>query len=225
MTLALAIAHNVPLIRARIAAACQRSGRAPDGIRVIAVTKEQGPEVLPSLVAAGIHDFGENRADHLAFMQGSFPKAVFHFIGRVQGRQFPLILPHAKIIHSLASIDHVARLERAAANLDCQVEVFIQIEGGFDPGKAGIRPEDVPRCLGAISASKHVRAVGLMCMAPLNADDSILRRCFAQCRETAAVNGLERLSMGMSDDFEIAVEEGATDLRIGRGFFALGVEP
>lgn len=225
MTLAQAIAHNVPLIRARIAAACQRSGRATCDLRVIAVTKEQGPEVLPALAAAGIQDFGENRAEHLALMHSAFPQGLFHFIGRVQGRQFPQILPQAKILHSLASIDHVARLERAAAAIHCQVEVFLQIEGGFDPGKAGLRPEDVPRCLDTLHSCPSLRAVGLMCMAPLNADDSILRRCFAQCRETAAVNGLERLSMGMSDDFEIAIEEGATDLRIGRGFFVPGVQP
>jgi uncharacterized pyridoxal phosphate-containing UPF0001 family protein len=180
--------------------------------------------VLPALAAAGIKDFGENRANHLALMQDSYPQGVFHFIGRVQGRQFPEILPHAKILHSLASIDHVARLERAAATLQCQAEVFIQVEGGFDPDKAGLGPEEVPRCLDALQAAKHLKAVGLMCMAPLEADASILRRCFAQCRETARANGLERLSMGMSDDFEIAVEEGATDLRIGRGFF-VGIQP
>ena len=214
------IPGNVAAVRAKIIAACARAGRDPTEVRLIAVTKSQGPEVLPALAAAGITDIGENRADHQALMHLALPPGIrIHAIGRVQGRQFAELVPLSDALHSLANLDHVPRLVRACAGRGTPFPVFLQVNASGEATKAGLAPEELPRLLAAVRGESTLDPVGLMTMAEEDMDETALRRCFRTLRELAQNHGLARLSMGMSQDFPIAIEEGATDIRVGTRLF------
>ncbi len=215
------IATNLLAVRERMAAACRRAGREADEVRLVAVTKTVGPEALAALRAAGVADFGENRVEHLEIMADAQPEARFHFIGRVQSRQFKRIVPRCRALHSLHERSHVTKLARACRQAGRRLEVFCQVNTGNDPAKAGLPAGDLPGVLDdLIAAADVLNPVGLMVMAPWITDPDELRACFAACRELARRHGLPRLSMGMSNDFELAIEEGATDIRIGSVLFA-----
>lgn len=219
------IAANLAEVRSRIASVCRANGRDPAAVRLIAVTKEQQPEVLAPLVAGGIADLGENRIEHLELMHEAAPAdARFHFIGRVQGRQLAKLAPHCVAIHSLCEADHIERLGRACVAQNRRIAVFLQVNVAVDAAKAGITPGDLPQRLDLARATAGLEVVGLMTMAPLapeggQADEATVRRCFSGLRELASRHGLARLSMGMSEDFPLAVAEGATDVRIGSRLF------
>ncbi|HEX3134944.1 MAG TPA: YggS family pyridoxal phosphate-dependent enzyme [Planctomycetota bacterium] len=219
------IAANLAEVRAVIAMTCRQHGRDPQGVRLIAVTKEQTPEVLAPLVAAGVADLGENRVDHLESMQVAAPaSAHFHFIGRVQGRQLPKLAPFCIAIHSLCDADHITRLGRACMESGRRMEVFIQVNVADDPAKAGVRPGELAERIDLARRTAGLEVVGLMTMAPLGpeggqAEEATIRRCFSTLRGLAENHQLPRLSMGMSEDFTHAIAEGATDLRIGSRLF------
>jgi hypothetical protein len=222
---------NLAEVRAGIADACARHGRDPQGVRLIAVTKQQGPEVLAPLVAAGVPDLGENRVDHLEAMRAAAPEAArFHFIGRVQGRQLAKLAPHCVAIHSLCDADHIIRLGRACVTQGRTIEVFLQVNVADDAAKAGIAVTDLPARLDLARATAGLAVVGLMTMAPLSpqggqADDATISRCFAALRTLGERHGLSRLSMGMSEDFPLAIAEGATEVRIGSRLFRWSRRP
>jgi pyridoxal phosphate enzyme (YggS family) len=219
------IAANLAEVRHRIASACQAHGRDPSMVRLIAVTKEQQPEVIAPLMAAGVCDLGENRIEHLELMHAAAPtNAQFHFIGRVQGRQLAKLAPHCVAIHSLCEADHIERLGRACSAQGRRIAVFLQVNVAADEAKAGLAPADLPQRLDLARTQAGLDVVGLMTMAPLaagggQADATTVRRCFSALRDLAQIHGLPRLSMGMSEDFELAVAEGATDVRIGSRLF------
>ncbi len=217
------IADNLAVVRAEIASACARAGRDPGEVRLIAVTKEQGAEILPALAAAACVDFGENRVEHLRLMRAAAPGgARFHAIGRVQSRQLAAIAELADCLHSLHDVDHVAKLAHACAARGRRLPVFIQANVADDADKAGADPATLPIFIDRVRAHRELELVGLMTMAPLAegaAAIDVARRTFAALRELARRHGLMRLSMGMSEDFAVAVEEGATDVRIGRRLF------
>lgn len=221
-TLASTVAAAVAQVRREIAQACTRVRRDPQEVRLIAVTKNQTPEVLPALVAAGIRDVGENRIEHQQLMveaaQAAGLALDFHAIGRVQSRQLPKLAPLSACLHSLCEPDHVERLARACVGR--QLPVFIQVNTSGETAKAGCTAETLPTLLAAVRAAPTLEAVGLMTMAPEGADEALIRSTFARLRRLAGDHGLPRLSMGMSQDFAIAIEEGATDIRIGTRLFA-----
>jgi pyridoxal phosphate enzyme (YggS family) len=222
------LAANVAAVRAEIAAACVRAGRDPAQVRLIAVTKEREPDVLPALLAAGVLDVGENRVEHHAMMRAAAPAGLrFHAIGRIQGRQLVKLAPISDCLHSLCDPGHVPRLAQAVAQREggSSFPVFIQVNTSGETSKAGVVPADLPRLLDLVRAQPSLAVVGLMTMAPLDVEvtgDAIgrVRRCFADLRELTSRHGLPRLSMGMSQDFPIAIEEGATDVRIGTRLFS-----
>lgn len=218
------VASQVQAVRNGIAAACTTAGRDPATVRLIAVTKAQDPDVLPALAAEGVLDFGENRIDHLATMAATAPDgARFHHIGRIQSRQIPDIARLAACVHGLGESDHARRLARACAQLGRRMPVFLQVNVSGEGTKAGVAPAELPALLDAVRALPELEPLGLMTMAPPHGDgvdDAAIRRCFAGLRELAARHGLPRLSMGMSGDFALAVQEGATDVRVGSLLFA-----
>ncbi len=210
-------------VRADIAAAAERVGRDPAAIRLIAVTKSQGPDVLSALAACGLHVYGENRIDHLATMAAAAPAGSrFHHIGRIQSRQIPAIVAHAEAVHGLCDPHHAQRLDRAAAEAGRRLEVFCQVNTSGESSKAGIEPADLPALLTGLKACTQLDTVGLMTMAPVlgtPADAEQVRACFHRLRDLAQQHGLARLSMGMSGDLDLAIAEGATDVRIGTRLF------
>ena len=222
MDLSAIIHHQVAAVRQEIAAACRQAGRDPATVRLIAVTKSQTPEVLAALALAGILDLGENRWEHQAEMVAQAqPGQRFHAIGRVQGRQLAKLAPLSVAIHSLCDPDHLLRLEQVCAGLDKTMEVFLQVNTSGEAAKAGLAPEALAEVADLARRQPHLRLVGLMTMAPEGADEALLHRCFAGLRECAQREDLTRLSMGMSQDFPIAIAEGATDLRIGTRLFTI----
>lgn len=214
------IAANVAAVRREIAAACARAGRDPAAVRLIAVTKAQGPEVLAPLAAAGVRDVGENRLEHHEAMRSAAAglDLGFHAIGRVQGRQLAKLAPLSACLHSLCEIDHVGRLARACTGR--RFPVLLQVNASGEAAKAGVEPDALADLLAAVRGEPALEAVGLMTMAPEGAAEGDLRACFRRLRGLAEAHGLPRLSMGMSQDFAVAVEEGATEVRIGTRLFA-----
>ncbi|MDA3961000.1 MAG: YggS family pyridoxal phosphate-dependent enzyme [Planctomycetota bacterium] len=216
------IAENLQAVRDRMAAAADSCGRTAADIRLIAVTKNQGPEVLPELAANGVAAYGENRLEHLQAMHATASADMgFHFIGRVQGRQLPKIVPYCTAIHSLCELNHITRLARACDEQSRTIEVFLQVNTAGEVQKAGMEPAELAERIALVRTFPQLELQGLMCMAPDRsvANEATIRSGFAALRELAADHGLARLSMGMSGDYELAIAEGATDLRIGTTLF------
>lgn len=218
------IAEQVGAVRNEVAEACRKAGRDAQNVRLIAVTKSQGPEVLAALVAAGITAVGENRLEHHAVMHAAAPPGLaFHAIGRLQSRQLAKLLPLSSCFHGLCEADHLTKLARACSEQGRRVEVFIQVNTSGEPAKAGVTAEALPGILDHARSLSQLDVVGLMTMAPERDDgasETAIRSCFARCRELGGRHGLERLSMGMSQDFIWAVEEGATNVRVGTRIFS-----
>jgi pyridoxal phosphate enzyme (YggS family) len=204
---------NLEAVHAEIAAACARSGRDPAGVEVLAAVKYVPVEELGVLADAGLRLLGENRAQDLAAKaQAHEGRFTFDFIGHLQSRKVKAILPYVRLIHSVAS-DSV--LEQLARHGTPQTEVLVEVNLAGEENKSGIAPE----ALDAFLERCPVRVSGLMTMPPLAADPQESRPWFARLRELAGERGLERLSMGTTQDFAVAVEEGATIVRIGSRLF------
>ena len=201
------IRANLEEVRERIAAA----GRDPGEVEICAATKYVPAEELPALAEAGVTLVGENRAQDLARKQELHGELFdWDFIGALQSRKLKDIAPRVRLIHSIASESALRRLERQPAS-----QVLIEVNVAGEQGKAGIDPAELPGYLERCP----VPVGGLMTMPPSveRAEDN--RRWFARLAELAAEHGLERLSMGTSQDYEVAVEEGATIVRLGTALY------
>jgi pyridoxal phosphate enzyme (YggS family) len=195
-------------VRAEIAEAAQRAGRDPAEVELLAAVKYIALEELGVIAEAGLTIVGENRAQELEAKAAAHPELRWHFIGQLQSRKVKQILPHVELIHSVASDSALRQLERHGTP---ETEILVEVNVAGDEGKAGIAPDE----LGAFIERAPVRVSGLMTMPPLSEDPEDSRRHFAALRELAVAHGLTRLSMGTSQDFAVAVEEGATIVRVG----------
>jgi pyridoxal phosphate enzyme (YggS family) len=208
------VRENAERVREEIAVAASLAGRDPAGVRLLAAVKYVPLEELGVLAEAGLTLLGENRAQDLEAKANAYEGAfTWHFIGQLQSRKVKQILPHVELIHSVASDSALGQLERHGTP-DTQVLVEVNVAG--EDAKAGIAPAD----LGAFIARCPVRVAGLMTMPPFAAEPEASRPAFARLRELAAEHGLEQLSMGTSQDYAVAVEEGATIVRVGSTLFA-----
>jgi len=212
------IGGRVTSVRERIAAAARRSGREPDAVRLVAVTKGVTAERASIAAAAGVSDLGENRAQELLAKRGAVEDALeagaavhWHFIGRLQRNKVPKLAPVVAWWHSIdrevlgAALEHHAPGARVLVQVDLADEAQ---KGGCAPTAAGALVESL--------VARGLEVVGLTTIPPREGDP---RPRFATLRELAADLRLPELSMGMSDDFEAAVEEGATIVRVGRAIF------
>lgn len=224
-------------VRARIAAACERAGRDPSAVRLIAVTKTFPAEVVRAGIEAGLTDFGENRVQELEEKAGAVPGTVgggsirWHLIGSLQRNKAKKAVEIADAFHALDSDRLAKELDKRAAAAGRVLPCFVQVNVSGEDTKSGFAPEDVHAFLDRLAAFEHLRVVGLMTLAaPVETDDeleTVVRPQFRRLRALAesydaSANprvALERLSMGMSGDFEVAVEEGATDVRLGSVLF------
>jgi uncharacterized pyridoxal phosphate-containing UPF0001 family protein len=205
------IRANLERIRAEVAAA------SPHGaVEVLAATKYVADEHLQILHEAGVELVGENRAQDLERRAGACG-ALFewHFIGQLQSRKVKAILPHVTLIHSLASESALTELERHSALARPGAGVLVEVNLAGESGKAGIAPGQ----LGDFIARSPLPVQGLMSMPPLAADPEASRPWFKGLRELAERHGLERLSMGTSQDYLVAAEEGASIVRIGTSLY------
>ena len=195
-------------VREEIAAAAQKAGRDPAEVELLAAVKYIALEELGVLVEAGLTLMGENRAQELEAKAEAHPDVRWHFIGQLQSRKVKQILPYAELIQSVASDSALRQLERHGTS---ETEILVEVNVAGEEGKAGIAPDELP----AFLERAPVRVVGLMTMPPFSEDPEDSRRHFAALRELASAHGLTRLSMGTSQDFAVAVEEGATLVRVG----------
>jgi len=204
-------------VRERIAAACARAGRAPDSVKLIAVSKTQPLEKLRVALDAGQRAFGENYAQELREKAEALGGGVeWHFIGALQTNKVRLVVGRAALIHTCDRLSLAQELARRARNAGLVQRALIEVNAGREPQKAGALPEDVPALLEQIAALGSLQCEGLMCIPPAAGDP---RSHFRALRELAARLRLPELSMGMSADYETAIEEGATLVRVGTAIF------
>jgi pyridoxal phosphate enzyme (YggS family) len=219
-----AVRANLERVRAEIGAARQRSeatGARARGaeVEVLAATKYIPLEELPVLAEAGIRLVGENRAQDLQHKVAACGELFeWDFIGQLQSRRVRLIVPHVRLIHSVASESALRELARHQALARSGLRILIEVNLAQEPGKAGV----APAALDEFIARSPLPVAGLMTMPPLTDDPSRSRRWFAALRELARERGLEHLSMGTSQDYAVAVEEGATIVRIGTKLYRGG---
>ncbi len=214
------ISENIQRIERRIARAADRAGRAADGVRLIPVTKSVGEDEAQILVELGYTDLGENRIETARpKIEALGPEVRWHMIGHVQRRKA------REVVHLFDCVDSVDRLELAEAlDKHCAasgktLDILLQVNVSGEESKGGFTGESIQDALEKISNMPHLRVMGLMTMAPNVDDPEEVRPVFARLRELAEGLGLAELSMGMTNDFEVAVEEGATEVRIGTAIF------
>jgi len=211
------IRENLARVHAEIALAARAAGRDPDAVRVLAATKYVALEDLPRLAGAGVRLVGENRAPDLQEKVAAHgPLFEWDFIGQLQSRRVRAIVPHVRRIHSVASESALRELARHREHARAGLKLLIEVNVAREPGKAGIAPEQLESFL----ERAPLPVAGLMTMPPLAANAAENRRWFAALRELAATHGLRELSMGTSQDYTVAVAEGATIVRIGASLYA-----
>jgi hypothetical protein len=225
-----AIASRVDVVRARIAAACARAGRSADDVTLIAVTKTHSVEEIAAAYAAGLADFGENRVQEARSKIASAREvgiaARWHLIGHLQTNKVNVAIECFDILHTIDS-ERIARAvnERAGAHGMRPIEVLIEVNVGGEEQKSGVAPGAAAQLAEAVGALPNLRLSGLMTVAPQADDPEDVRPVFRQLRELRDAIGLTNLSMGMTDDYEVAVEEGSTQVRVGRALFGTPVSP
>ncbi|NLE21575.1 MAG: YggS family pyridoxal phosphate-dependent enzyme [Actinobacteria bacterium] len=212
-------------VRSRIVEAARVAGRDPADVRVLVATKYVAAEHLGALRDAGIRLIGENRAQDLVAKHGLHGDAFdWHFIGHLQSRKTKLVLPLVSLIHSVSTLSVVQEIEARATNT---TEVLLEVNIGGEESKSGVPLDGVDDFLEAASGHRKVRFTGLMCMPPLSDDPEEARPFFVRARELAqrlstmwsGTYTFDQLSMGTSADYEVAVQEGATIVRVGSVLF------
>jgi pyridoxal phosphate enzyme (YggS family) len=226
--LRIVLSERIAAVEQRIQAACRRAGRARTEIMLVAVTKTVGPEIASLLPSLGIANLGESRPQELWRKATALPGAVnWHLIGHLQRNKIERTLPLVHCIHSVDSGKLLDTLEQEAAKLQRTLSIFLEVNASGEASKHGFTPTDVMALRGNIAASPHLQVLGLMTMAAFEENPENTRPTFVALRELRdrlrqslqAPKSLPHLSMGMTNDFEVAIEEGATYLRVGTALF------
>jgi len=223
------ISANIDRVRERIAAACGRAGRRPEDVTLVAVTKTFPPEQVREAVRAGIRDIGEN------YVQELLPKREalagedvrWHFIGHLQSNKVRSVAGWVTMVHALESLSLARELDARAAGAGRIIDTLVEVNTTGEDSKYGIAPDQVLPFVRSLEGFGHIRLCGLMTIGPFLPDPEGSRPMFRQLRELREILSRQRqqnleavhLSMGMTGDFEVAVEEGATLLRIGTALF------
>ncbi len=214
-------------VEGRISAACRRGGRPREAVRLVAVTKTVGPGVAAVLPELGVLDLGESRPQELWAKAAVRGPVRWHLVGHLQRNKVARTLPLVHLIHSADSLRLLAEVEAEAARQGRDVSVLLEVNASRESAKHGFPPEEVPGLAPHLNGLSRVRVEGLMGMAAFEEDPERCRPTFALLRElrdrlrerVAERHPLTELSMGMTNDFEVAVEEGATLVRLGTVLF------
>lgn len=222
-----AVAARIQAVRRHVADAADAAGRDPGDVRIVAVTKTVSIEDIRHAANAGMEDFGENRVQEFLGKYGLFPAPIrWHFIGSLQTNKVKDVVGRAHLIHSIDSERLLTEVDRRAEEAEVVQDVLLQVNVSGETSKHGFVPDDVHDVLVGASAMGHVRVKGLMTMAPFERPEAV-RWVFRDLRELRdslreiPLNGVEldELSMGMTSDYRVAVEEGSTIVRVGRAIF------
>lgn len=223
------ISDNLARVQARVAAAAVRSGRSASDVKLVAVTKYVGVEAAEVLVEAGCFDLGESRPQALWRKAEAIQheSVRWHFIGHLQRNKVRRTLPHVALLHACDSVRLLKEVDRIAAESGHKTQALLEVNISGDAAKHGFQADEMPSVVESLEKYQHVRILGLMGMASLEGGDEVARRDFERLRllrdslQPLAPEGvrLDELSMGMSRDFELAIAEGATIVRVGSTLF------
>lgn len=220
------MAESLAALRGRIAQAERRAGRPEGSVRLVAVSKTVPPARIREAIGAGQTVFGENRVQEARAKQAEVgSEAVWHLVGHLQRNKAKEAARLFEMIHSVDSAELLADLDRHAAGRPAPLQVLIQVNLAQEASKHGVRREDLSEILAAARGLRHIKVTGLMIIPPYHPDPERSRPYFrelaalARERDGQGDAALRELSMGMSEDFEVAVEEGSTMVRIGRALF------
>ena len=220
------ITENVHIVKEKIAEICKNSGRNPGEITLIAVSKTNPISAIEEAVSAGITDLGENKAQELRdkskLIEGDFN---WHFIGHLQTNKVKYVIRAAEYIHSVDSVKLAEEINRKAEALDKVQKILIEVNTSGEESKYGIQDFDsLESLIEKCETLSNIEVKGLMTMAPFTSDEDVIRKCFINLREMKEKlnnrwDNITELSMGMTNDYKIAIEEGSTMLRIGTAIF------
>ena len=224
------VTENLQTVSTKICEACARVGRDPSEITLIAVSKTKPNEMIAEAIAAGQVDFGENKVQEILKKKPEFPQNIrWHMIGHLQTNKVRQIIPQAALIHSVDSMHLAQAIDREAGKLGIQVPILIEVNVANEESKYGIRLDETSAFVEQAANLPNIRVEGLMTIAPFveNAEDNreIFSKLYQEYLDIQAKNidnvHMNVLSMGMTNDYEVAVEEGATMVRVGTGIFGV----
>ena len=246
--LAGSLADRLAAVRDRVAAACHKARRSPGEVALVAVTKTAPPEQVRELIGLGVADLGENRVPQLAQRAAQLnefharkvsagdkkvaPALRWHFIGRLQRNKVKALLPHCAVVHSVDSLRLAEEIDQQAGKLDLVMPILLQVNASQEPQKGGVAMGAVTHLGEQVATMPNIKLVGLMSMAALDANELQQRHTFARTREVfeemrkykIGGESFRHLSMGMTNDFEAAIAEGSTMVRVGSALFGGGAE-
>ena len=220
--------ENLNAVEARICAACTRAGRARSEVTLIAVSKTKPVPMLQTVYDAGIREYGENKPQEIKDKYPQLPQDIhWHMIGHLQRNKIKYIIDKVCLIHSVDSVTLAEAISKEAAKHDLVMPVLIEVNVAGEESKFGVTPEETEQLIRTISTLPNIRVEGLMTIAPYteNAEDNriyfaALRKLFIDIKDKNIDNvNMCSLSMGMTGDYEVAIEEGATMVRVGTGIF------
>jgi len=223
------ISANLDDLRGRIRQACLRSGRDPAGVTLVAVSKTFPADDLRQAAEAGVTDFGENYVQELLAKRQVLQAGEirWHFIGHLQSNKVRAILPWIHLIHSVDNLALAQEIDRRAGQAGTVAEVLVEVNTTAEGSKFGVTPDDAPAFVASLGVFEHLRVTGLMTIGPFLPDPEGSRPMFRTLRllrDRIAATGqrnapMQHLSMGMTGDFEVAIDEGATIIRVGTAIF------
>lgn len=222
------IARNLEIVESKIRAACGKSGRCFADVKLVAVSKTQSVERISQLAELGVVDFGENRVQELLEKRPQISHDItWHMIGHLQTNKVKSIIDKVALIHSVDSLRLAKEIDKQAKIVEKTMEILIEINIAGEESKHGIEPGELSEFLTEVATYKNIVVKGLMCLAPYveNPEENRvyfrkMRQMFVDSKGLSANNiSMEHLSMGMTNDYEVAIEEGATIVRVGTGIF------
>ena len=223
----MSIADNLSFIKSKITRVTQTAGREEGVVTLLPVTKSVGVAEVKALYAAGCRSFGENRIDVLNEKKDSFdPEVCWHFIGTLQRKKIRKILASSTVLHAVDSLKLAQKISRVAGEMGIQVQIFLEVNNGEEQ-KGGFDHWQIKSDFPIVAALENITIIGLMTMAPFSDDRELIRQSFRKTRllQDELNNSdilpaeMKQLSMGMSNDFEIAIEEGSTLVRVGTALY------
>ena len=222
----MSVRENIQEILGEIVQSARKAGRKPEEVQLLAVSKTVEAERIQQAIDAGLTAFGENRVQEWKEKYEILPKNIsWHIIGRLQKNKIKYIINKIELLHSLCTLEAAQEIERLSAREGVQINCLVQVNIGREESKAGVEQEELERFLEQLQGFAHLKVQGLMAIAPFAENPEDIRRYFAAMRELYEKmpneGNLERkfLSMGMSGDYKIAIEEGANIVRVGSKIF------